>query len=43
MDYMDDAVGEIVGLLQKKQMWDDTFVAFQTDNGGPSFAAESEW
>jgi arylsulfatase I/J len=35
--YADDAIGEIVGLLKKKGMWENTFVVFQTDNGGPSF------
>lgn len=35
--YMDDAIGEIVALLRQRGMWASTFVAFQTDNGGPSF------
>merc|ERR1712232_148713 len=35
--YMDDAIGEIVTLLKKRSMWDNTLVVFQTDNGGPSF------
>jgi len=36
--YMDDAIGEIVALLKKRGMWENTLVVFQTDNGGPSFA-----
>ena len=41
--YMDQAVGELAGLLRSKavldhRMWDDTLIVFQTDNGGPSFA-----
>jgi len=36
--YADDAIGEIVDLLKKRDMWDNTLVIFQTDNGGPSFA-----
>jgi arylsulfatase I/J len=36
--YADDAIGEIVALLKKRGMWEDTLVVFQTDNGGPSFS-----
>lgn len=35
--YADDAIGEIVALIKKRNMWDNTLVVFQTDNGGPSF------
>ena len=33
--YMDDAVGEFVAALKKKQMWETTLFAFAADNGGP--------
>eukprot|EP01052_Picozoa_sp_SAG31_P029924 SAG31_NODE_3022_length_4780_cov_10.130955_2_plen_158_part_00 len=41
VSYMDAAAGDIVDLLRsskKQNMWKQTLVVFQTDNGGPSFA-----
>ena len=35
--YMDDAVGEFIGALQRKQMWAQTLFAFAADNGGPIY------
>jgi len=35
--YMDDAIGEIVGKLKAKGMWEDSVVAFMSDNGGPIY------
>ena len=37
MSYLDEVVGEIVDTLGAKGMWEDTFVAFLSDNGGPLY------
>ena len=36
--YMDDAVGEFIGALQRKQMWAQTLFAFAADNGANAYA-----
>lgn len=36
--YMDDVVGELVGALKAKGMWDNTLVVFTSDNGGPLYS-----
>jgi len=35
--YLDDTVGELVGVLQDRKMWEDTLVVFLSDNGGPIY------
>jgi arylsulfatase I/J len=35
--YMDDAVGEFVAALRRKQLWEETLFAFMSDNGGPVY------
>jgi arylsulfatase I/J len=35
---MDDAMGNITGLLKEKTMYNDTIIFFLSDNGGASFA-----
>ena len=37
VSYLDEVVGEIVDALGAKGMWDQTFVAFLSDNGGPLY------
>ena len=36
--FMDDAMGNITGLLKEKTMYNDTIIFFLSDNGGASFA-----
>jgi arylsulfatase I/J len=35
--YMDDVIGVITAKLKAKGMWEDTLVAFLSDNGGPIY------
>lgn len=35
--HMDEHVGELVALLQKKAMYDNTLIAMSSDNGGPVY------
>ncbi len=35
--YMDDVVGEVVTALKDKGMYEDTIIAFMSDNGGPVY------
>ena len=37
--YIDEAVGEVVAALKKKQMWEDTLMVMSSDNGGPIYAS----
>mmetsp|Transcript_55934 Transcript_55934/g.142268 ORF Transcript_55934/g.142268 Transcript_55934/m.142268 type:complete len:542 (+) Transcript_55934:112-1737(+) len=35
--YMDDVMGQIVGKLKAKGMWENTFMMVSSDNGGPTY------
>jgi arylsulfatase B len=35
--YMDTVVGQLVGALKDRQMWDNTLLLFFSDNGGPLY------
>lgn len=37
VNYMNDATEELVKHLKRKGMWDNTLLAFMTDNGGPVY------
>jgi len=37
VNYLDDNVGAIVKAMKDKGMWDNTFVIFTSDNGGPIY------
>jgi len=37
VNYMDDAVAQIVTALKAKAMWDSTLMLFTSDNGGPIY------
>ena len=37
VNYLDDVVGELVGTLKKKDMWDNTLLVVSSDNGGPEY------
>ena len=39
--FMDCAVGNITSLLKEKDMYKDTIIFFQSDNGGPSFSGST--
>eukprot|EP00039_Didymoeca_costata_P020357 m.340990 g.340990 ORF g.340990 m.340990 type:complete len:528 (+) comp19698_c0_seq1:49-1632(+) len=41
VNYMDGAIGNITDLLNSKDMFKDTIIFFQSDNGGPSFSGSS--
>ena len=41
VNFMDDVVGNITAILKAKGMWENTFIALQSDNGGPSFDGSS--
>ena len=35
---MDDEIGRVLRALEKRKMRDNTFIVFQSDNGGPRSA-----
>jgi arylsulfatase I/J len=37
VNYLDDAVGKVVDLLDKRGMLNDTLIVFSSDNGGPVY------
>ena len=39
--YMDGVIGDMVGALKAKNMWDNLLWFHQSDNGGPSFSGSS--
>ena len=38
---MDGVIGDMVGALKAKNMWDNLLWFHQSDNGGPSFSGSS--
>lgn len=38
---LDDFIGNLTTVLKQRGMWDDTFILFTTDNGGPEDIQES--
>ena len=40
---MDEAIGNVIDSLKKAGMWNDTFIVFTTDNGGPVQTGSSNW
>ena len=37
VNYLNDVVGELVGSLKSKGMWEDTLIVVSSDNGGPEY------
>lgn len=40
--FVDSATGRIVGALKRKGMWENTFLVFSTDNGGPTYPGSND-
>ena len=38
-NYLDDAIGQVVALLKERDMWNNTILAFHSDNGGEIMGA----
>lgn len=41
VNLLDDIIGNLTSVLKSRGMWDDTFILFTTDNGGPEDIQES--
>mmetsp|Transcript_22600 Transcript_22600/g.44013 ORF Transcript_22600/g.44013 Transcript_22600/m.44013 type:complete len:550 (-) Transcript_22600:210-1859(-) len=37
VNYLDEAIGQVVDLLKSRHMYNDTLIAFSSDNGGPVY------